>query len=127
MPGTANPKGPDQAPDQKDRPAERARSLAEIYDVTLACLRRTPDAKTPVELTTLIVKDLSQHFVGRAVCIPTGLSGNVALRNQEIFSRIGPETYEQLAQAYGLTYYQVYRIVRDARELRVGMRKALRQ
>lgn len=63
------------------------------------------------------VAAVAEYFGGRPVYIPRGDRLATALRDAEIFRRAKAGNYEQLADEYGLTTIQIYRIVRQQKAM----------
>lgn len=96
-------------------------TLAELVDVFTAhfASRGVEEATAAAEARAVAIR-LAKHFGGRAVYLPNGKNMETALRDDEIYRRVGRETVDQLARYYRLSQTQIYDIIARQRKLRVS-------
>lgn len=109
-------KGADDAPEERWAPL-----LARLVEVLVARFRRTGMSEDAADkLASASVIEIAHYFGGRMVYLPRGDQLRLALRDGEIFRRSRRGNIQQLAQEYGLTDIQVYRIIRQQQRLHLA-------
>lgn len=97
--------------------------LAEMADVLEALFKRRGLPNDPHTAAAIVITELARYMGGQQVYLPRGDDLLRALRDRQIYRRLGPKTAAELASEYGLTDSQVYRIARTQRALRKKKRE----
>lgn len=91
-------------------------ALANLVDVIEAAHRRAGEDQDSARARAFItVRAMSKYAGGRQLYMPKGDVLERALRDREIWERDTGKNIEELADAYGLTVVQVYRILAEQR------------
>lgn len=94
------------------------RNLVAMVDVVMARLRRLGvDDETARQHAAAAMHALSEYHGGRQFYLPKGDTLEIALRNKRLWDEFTGHNVEQLAERYGLTFVQVYNILREQRAL----------
>jgi Mor family transcriptional regulator len=94
------------------------RNLVAMVDVVMARLRRAGvDEATARSHAAMTMHALSEYHGGRQFYLPKGDTLEIALRNKRIWDEFTGHNVEHLSERYGLTFVQVYNILREQRAL----------
>lgn len=97
-----------------------ARMLVDLLRVIEAAhARRGLDADAAFQAAVTAVTAVAEYFGGRPLYIPRGERLLLALRDAEIYRRARAGNIEALAAEYGLNVIQIYRVIRQQRDLHV--------